>query len=65
MTRVIGTCRQCGMIKAVKLSDKPMVLNRREGICEECEDRMPRKRDPLVVRYKQADLRKTKRARKR
>lgn len=52
-TTVIGTCIHCGKLKAVRLNTGPRFIpSRREGVCEECEERAPKPRPPLRVNYK-------------
>lgn len=52
-TTVIGTCIFCLKLKAVRLrpEEKRYVPGRREGVCEECEHKLPKERPKLKVNY--------------
>lgn len=51
-TTVIGTCIYCQKLKAVKLNDTRFIPSRREGICEECQQLLPKQRERLLMNYK-------------
>ena len=51
--KTIGTCLMCGKTRQIHETTPTMVKGRREGYCEECEAKLPKRKARLTVRYKQ------------